>query len=168
MSTDQFDEKKLKKREMSVGKAFNKKVIPGRKKPLLKRHWFWVLLLLIVAVIVILLFAGNCNGKVKEQNPVPTSVQPKESEPNIIDTPAASDTTTVIAAAVPFTEEKPSFNKEQSESPKTADIDVLLMAKQVIRGDYGNGNERKKALKDNYQVIQDQVNLNYRNGDLYW
>lgn len=153
---------------MFTEEDFVKTTKTNGNSPKKRRHWFWVLLLLIVAVIVILLCAGNCNGKVKEQNPVPTSVQPKESEPNIIDTPAASDTTAVIAAAVPFTEEKPSFNKEQSESPKTADIDVLLMAKQVIRGDYGNGNERKKALKDNYQVIQDQVNLNYRNGDLCW
>lgn len=146
--------------------TLKRKVAPSKKKNYIIGGV--VAVTIVVAVIVILLCAGNCNGKVKEQNPVPTSVQPIEPKPIIVDTPAASDTTAVIKVAVPVTEEKLSLDKELPEASQTADINVPLMAKQVIRGDYGNGYERKKALKDNYQVIQDQVNLNYRNGDLCW
>lgn len=36
--------------------------------------------------------------------------------------------------------------------------DIEKYAKEVIRGSYGNGAERKKALGDNYRKIQDKVN----------
>lgn len=37
-------------------------------------------------------------------------------------------------------------------------------AHKVIRGDYGNGLERKQKLGDKYTVIQNKVNEMYRNG----
>lgn len=36
--------------------------------------------------------------------------------------------------------------------------EITAIAKKVIRGKYGNGAERKKALGENYQIIQDEVN----------
>lgn len=40
-------------------------------------------------------------------------------------------------------------------------------AKHVIRGDYGNGQERRDRLGAEYDAIQKKVNEMYRNGDIY-
>lgn len=37
-------------------------------------------------------------------------------------------------------------------------IDVNALADAVMRGDYGNGQARKDALGENYQIVQDEVN----------
>lgn len=51
-------------------------------------------------------------------------------------------------------------NKETSkeESKNLSKDDVERLAKAVIRGNYGNGQDRKDALGDNYQQIQNRVN----------
>lgn len=45
---------------------------------------------------------------------------------------------------------------------------LLLLVKQTIRGDYGNGEERKNRLGGRYEEVQNQVNLNYLNGTTNW
>jgi FtsZ-interacting cell division protein ZipA len=40
-------------------------------------------------------------------------------------------------------------------------------ARRVIRGDFGNGADRKKALGSEYREIQSKVNEMYRNGQVY-
>lgn len=45
---------------------------------------------------------------------------------------------------------------------------LLLLVKQTIRGDYGNGEERKLRLGGRYQEVQRQVNLNYEHGTTSW
>ena len=51
----------------------------------------------------------------------------------------------------------------ENESDKKV-VDVEEKARQVIRGDYGNGNIRKQKLGDEYSVIQSTVNEMYRKG----
>lgn len=41
---------------------------------------------------------------------------------------------------------------------------LLLLVKKTIRGDYGNGEERKQKLGGRYVEVQNQVNLNYKYG----
>ena len=48
------------------------------------------------------------------------------------------------------------------------DSSLLLLVKQTIRGDYGNGEERKARLGGRYAEVQRQVNLNYANGTTNW
>lgn len=56
--------------------------------------------------------------------------------------------------------------KENDKTRRTVDVtkenlskdDVEAAAMEVIRGRYGNGQERKDALGENYQQIQDRVN----------
>ena len=48
------------------------------------------------------------------------------------------------------------------------DLDVNLTAKMTIRGDFGNGENRKLQLGGNYTVVQDRVNELYRIGQLQW
>lgn len=45
---------------------------------------------------------------------------------------------------------------------------LLLLVKQTIRGDYGNGEERKRRLGGRYNEVQRQVNLNYKYGTTSW
>ena len=45
---------------------------------------------------------------------------------------------------------------------------LLLLVKQTIRGDYGNGEERKARLGGRYAEVQNQVNLNYLHGTTDW
>ena len=43
-------------------------------------------------------------------------------------------------------------------------VDILELVKKTIRGDFGNGEARRKALGSNYDEVQRQVNLNLKNG----
>lgn len=45
---------------------------------------------------------------------------------------------------------------------------LLILVKQTIRGDYGNGEERKLRLGGRYSEVQRQVNLNYQHGTTSW
>ena len=45
---------------------------------------------------------------------------------------------------------------------------LLLLVKMTIRGDFGNGEERKQRLGGRYQEVQRQVNLNYQHGTTNW
>lgn len=46
--------------------------------------------------------------------------------------------------------------------------DILDLVKKTIRGDFGNGETRKKNLGSNYEEVQRQVNLNLKNGLTQW
>lgn len=47
-------------------------------------------------------------------------------------------------------------------------VDILTLVKKTIRGDFGNGKARKQALGSNFDEVQRQVNLNYKNGTTRW
>lgn len=60
----------------------------------------------------------------------------------------------------------PKAGQNETEKPAVAAVtgDVDELARNVIRGDYGNGQVRKDRLGAEYQTIQDKVNEMYRNG----
>ena len=45
---------------------------------------------------------------------------------------------------------------------------LLTLVKNTIRGDYGNGEERRERLGGRYSEVQRQVNLNYEHGTTAW
>ena len=47
---------------------------------------------------------------------------------------------------------------------KAGNIDIEAAALDVIKGKYGNGQERNAALVDNYEMIQKRVNEMYKSG----
>ncbi len=47
-------------------------------------------------------------------------------------------------------------------------VDILELVKKTIKGDFGNGEARRKALGSNYDEVQRQVNLNLKNGLTRW
>lgn len=63
-------------------------------------------------------------------------------------------------------------NQKMAENKKsettTSNDDILLLVKKTIRGNFGNGDDRRKALGDKYNEVQYQVDLNYKNGTTRW
>lgn len=55
-----------------------------------------------------------------------------------------------------------------SSSSSNNSSKILELVKKTIRGDFGNGNDRKKALGSNYDEVQRQVNLNIKHGTTRW
>lgn len=53
-------------------------------------------------------------------------------------------------------------------SNNNSNDDLLLLVKKTIRGDYGNGDARKKALGSRYNEVQKQVNANIKAGLTRW
>lgn len=49
-------------------------------------------------------------------------------------------------------------NEMLGSGSTSASVDIDALAKAVIRGDYGNGEARKKALGSNYDAVQKRVN----------
>lgn len=47
-------------------------------------------------------------------------------------------------------------------------VDILDLVRKTIRGDFGNGDARRKALGSNYDEVQRQVNLNLKAGLTQW
>lgn len=65
---------------------------------------------------------------------------------------------------------KPSAPSQPStpSAPSQPSDDLLTLVKKTIRGDFGNGSDRKKALGSNYDKVQHQVDLNYQHGTTRW
>lgn len=61
----------------------------------------------------------------------------------------------------------PEPTPEPKPEPKPTN-DLLTLVRKTIRGDFGNGAARVKALGDNYNEVQRQVNLNLRHGLTTW
>lgn len=102
----------------------------------------------------------------------PENVQPTEpivagnTEPDISgnETPVV-ETPTVQTA--PVAESTPKINtSNNSDSVKLSEEYIEKMVLKVIRGNYGNGQERKDKLGDEYNEIQSKVNEYYRNNGL--
>ena len=117
---------------------------------------------------------------------------PVDSLTQVVDTPAVkevvkeSDTVSNVQKVTPINEgvdkkqdEVPSETPEAKEAPKAKTVttstkssntrsgDVTVDAKKAIRGDFGNGAERRRQLGDDYEQVQALVNKMYREGKLY-
>ena len=58
--------------------------------------------------------------------------------------------------------------KPSQPSNPTPSVDILTLVKKTIRGDFGNGADRRKALGSNYDEVQRQVNLNFQHATTRW
>lgn len=47
-------------------------------------------------------------------------------------------------------------------------VDILDLVKRTIRGDFGNGNDRRAALGSNFREVQRQVNINLAQRTTNW
>ena len=112
------------------------------------------------------------------------STQPLETEePLTLEQGEGVASTTPDETSTPnqATGEKPDANTSNDSKPPTNDQNTNATltpavsvsegtleqkAKEVIRGDYGNGAERKRALGSEYDEIQGKVNEMYRKGEV--
>lgn len=60
------------------------------------------------------------------------------------------------------------LNSNKPTPAPTPSVDILELVRKTIRGDFGNGEARRKALGSNYDEVQRQVNLNLKNGLTRW
>lgn len=60
------------------------------------------------------------------------------------------------------------LNSNKPTQAPTPSVDILNLVRKTIRGDFGNGEARRKALGSNYDEVQRQVNLNLKNGLTRW
>ena len=60
------------------------------------------------------------------------------------------------------------LNNNKPTPAPTPSVDILDLVRKTIRGDFGNGEARRKALGSNYDEVQRQVNLNLKNGLTRW
>lgn len=61
-------------------------------------------------------------------------------------------------------EQKAQFGKEKVEIDKLSDSDVEKLSLEGIRGNFGNGQERKENLGAHYQQVQNRINEIMRSG----
>lgn len=60
------------------------------------------------------------------------------------------------------------LNSNKPTPAPTPSVDILDLVRKTIRGDFGNGEARRKALGSNYDEVQRQINLNLKNGLTRW
>lgn len=58
--------------------------------------------------------------------------------------------------------------KEESQPTPEPENDLLNLVKRTIRGDFGNGDDRRASLGDRYDEVQHQVQMNLDNGLTQW
>lgn len=154
----------MKQKEIFCEEDFEKE--PSRKQSSIwRKSWLWLSLFLIILICIYCII--NCNN---DKKTLPTlNIDTLSIENGRINKPiiVPNDTLTKIES---LTVPKESINIDpvKNITKKTTEQALFLMAKRVIRGDYGNGIQRQKALGEDYEIIQEQVNRNYQNGDLYW
>jgi hypothetical protein len=130
--------------------------------------WLWLLLVLIAIVIAIFCFKKCSTTPIDDLTTIVPADTTKATENTVIIT----DTT--IAKATEATGDNvdsQTTTATVSQTPTTtalASTDRLTNAKKTIRGDFGNGNDRKQVLGNKYIDVQSLVNENMRNGNLMW
>lgn len=153
-----------------------------------KRKPWWLLWLLILAVIVgVIVYLLPKNNEPLPPDPVgdgeliETPIEGNDTEKTDIGKPSeaplkeaevatSGEAVTEEGKAEEYSggksEETPKAERTESAPSSKKPIlsdDIEKLALDVIRGNYGNGAERKEKLGDNYQAIQNIVNEIYRN-----
>lgn len=96
-----------------------------------------------------------------------SSANPDKANDNQVAEQPAKQNPTIIAESAKHTQSKPTATQATKPSSSTSapvSGDVEENARRVIRGDFGNGQERKDKLGSSYSEIQGKVNEMYRQG----
>lgn len=126
--------------------------------------WIVGLAIIIIAVVLILVKRNHDGRQDANSQQADTSISNEATASQPTDTTQfAADADNEASADAPVQESKQMNNESNSSGLNTDSINEK--AKQVIRGDFGNGNARKEALGDQYDVIQARVNEIYHQND---
>lgn len=111
---------------------------------------------------------ADATAEALADNNAPTNEAPSVPEQKAdAPTPASGSNASSSPASQSAQEKATNVRSEQSREatgPSSATGSVEEEALEVIRGKYGNGEERKRNLGDRYKEIQSKVNEMYRNG----
>jgi cytoskeletal protein RodZ len=159
--------------------------------------WLLLALIAIVVVILLIKTFSTNESNVTDENlpaqvwQLAVSEQtPATKEPPAIETQVTEETATPAneETVAPEASEQPAATPvaevaepasqpsgEPTEKPNASAKPAATLpqgsleekAKRVIRGDFGNGIDRKQALGSEYNEIQQKVNEMYRNGEVY-
>lgn len=103
------------------------------------------------------------------------TVTPEQGEGVASTTPVETSTTVQATSEKPVANtsndaksptNKPNTNATSAPAVSVPEGTLEQKAKQVIRGNFGNGADRKRALGSEYNAIQGKVNDMYRNGEV--
>jgi len=96
----------------------------------------------------------------------PSSTSIAEKAPDSKANAAATSSTPVVPADKPSASDDSPKNSAPNSTSSVASLSSSLdeNALRVVRGEFGNGQERKNALGDRYTEIQSRVNEMYREG----
>ena len=137
-----------------------------------QKYWKWY-----GGAIAVACFVGAVvlwqNGEVTPPSPPTVADRSTVVKPDTIATTAEVSTPneekTIEMGTKPVNEEqKDSETKIVNNPPVTQSGDITMDAKKAIRGDFGNGAERRKNLGANYDKVQAVVNKMYQDGNLHW
>ena len=129
----------------------------GASQPKKSKSWLWLLLLAVVVVAVILCVKYCSSNGNKEIVPEPTTMPIQETQSVGTEDITVSEEPASTPVSEPATQ--PAVNNKLTLTLPQETIEEK--AKQVIRGNFGNGAARKQALGGEYDTIQRRVNEMY-------
>jgi hypothetical protein len=74
----------------------------------------------------------------------------------------------IMTPAKPAPTPQPQPQPAPQPIPQNPQVDLLDLVRRTIRGDFGNGQQRKGSLGEYYSEVQRQVNLNMQHGTTRW
>lgn len=107
------------------------------------------------------------NNESETPAPVEANETPAKANEKQAEKPATTETPAAKPAQPAQSNSSSSTTTKQPIASAPVSGDVVENAKRVIRGDFGNGKERKDKLGSAYAEIQGKVNEMYRQGLVY-
>lgn len=106
------------------------------------------------------------NTEESPANTTSSTIPAKANDNQVAEQPAKRNPATIAEPAKPAQSKPASTETTKPFSATSAPVsgDVEENARRVIRGDFGNGQERKDKLGSSYSEIQGKVNEMYRQG----
>lgn len=132
------------------------------------KTWLWIVILLILAVIVYFAVRSCVSPPLTDEG----EASSKDEQEEVMDDEAGTAETIVADAESNADTQAETYSVPKIEESSNAgsantayeQVDIETTAINVIRGDYGNGQERKDKLGSTYADVQKRVNEMYRQG----
>lgn len=129
----------------------------GSSQPKKNKWWLWLLLLVVIVAVILCVRYCSSNGD-KKIVTEPTTMPIQETQSTATEDIAVSEE----PASTPVSEPTTQSATNNKPAPTTLPQETIEeKAKQVIRGNFGNGAARKQALGGEYDTIQRRVNEMY-------
>jgi cytoskeletal protein RodZ len=168
---------------MSKTQIRKKVQIKEKSTPKKSKWWLWLLIALAVIAIILFLWKpwvichttdGTPRTLTEQVSPAESTeqVQPATETPEEVTTPTEEtvngETPAESTEQTQAATETPEEVTTPTEEPVSVEGDFDELVQKTIRGDFGNGDERKQKLGDRYSEIQRRVNKIYQENGYMW